>query len=145
MRIMQRVLETIVQWGDCDEQGIVFYPRYFYWMDCGFQGLLRPHGWSQRALRKQFGVLGTPLVRAEADFVSPVSYEAPLTVEAAISRWGGSSFEVAYRGLSDGAVVFNGAEVRVWLVPGDDKPRGSSVAQEFRAALGPAVPRQNGR
>ncbi len=30
-----------VEWGDCDETGIVFYPNYFCWFDCGFQRLLR--------------------------------------------------------------------------------------------------------
>jgi acyl-CoA thioester hydrolase len=50
-----------VEWGDCDEAGIVFYPNYFYWFDCTYQRWLRKHGLSQRELRRRFkGV--TPLV-----------------------------------------------------------------------------------
>ncbi len=136
---MQSVLETIVQWGDCDEQGVVFYPRYFYWMDCGYQGLLRSRRLNQRMLRARFGVVGTPLVKAEATFAAPVTYEDRLIVEAEIARWGDSSFAVAYRGLSGGRVVFSGNEIRVWLMPGDGSPRAMTVPAEFRAALGAAA------
>jgi len=24
--------EFPIEWGDCDEAGIVFYPNYFYWL-----------------------------------------------------------------------------------------------------------------
>ena len=38
----------MVEWGDCDEAGIVCYPNYFYWLDCTFQRWLRSVGLSQR-------------------------------------------------------------------------------------------------
>jgi 4-hydroxybenzoyl-CoA thioesterase len=132
---MQVFLETMVQWGDCDEQGIVFYPRYFYWMDCAFHGLLRSIGLNQRKLRDKFGVLGTPLVKATATFASPATYDQRLAVEAEVVKWGGRSFEVAYRGLSDGRTIFEGNEVRVWLVQGQDNAQGAPIPEEFRAAL----------
>ncbi len=136
---MRVVLETIVQWGDCDEQGIVFYPRYFYWMDCAFHGLLRSTGTNQRRLREQFGILGTPLVKATATFAAPISYDQKLIVETDVARWGTSSFELAYRGLSDGTNVFEGRETRVWLLPGRDKAQGAPIPEEFRAALAKAL------
>ncbi|MFL6305101.1 MAG: acyl-CoA thioesterase [Candidatus Sulfotelmatobacter sp.] len=136
---MQVVLQTMIQWGDCDEQGIVFYPRYFYWMDCAFHGLLRNIGLNQRALRSKFGLLGTPLVKATATFVAPASYDQRLVVKADVARWGGGSFEVAYRGLSDDVTIFEGNEVRVWLVPGHDKPHAAPIPEEFRFALGSAA------
>jgi 4-hydroxybenzoyl-CoA thioesterase len=132
---MQVVLETIIQWGDCDEQGIVFYPRYFYWMDCAFHGLLRTIGLNQRKLRSQFGVVGTPLVKATASFASSASYDQWLAVEAEVAAWGGSSFEIAYRGLSDGVPIFEGNEIRVWLMPDHDKAYAAPVPEEFRSAL----------
>jgi acyl-CoA thioesterase FadM len=55
---MRRVLETMIEWGDRDDQGIVFYPRYFYRMDCAYQGLLRRSGLSQRELRSELGAFG---------------------------------------------------------------------------------------
>lgn len=133
---MQPTLETIIQFGDCDEVGIVFYPRYFYWIDSAFQGLLRSHGWSQRKLRAQFGTAGTPLVKATATFLATATYEDVLTVSAGIARWGNSSFEVGYRGTVDGRAVFEGWETRVWLVPTGGRPKAGAIPEGFRKMLG---------
>ncbi len=115
---MQVALETIIEWGDCDEAGIVFYPRYFYWMDCAFQKFLRLRDLSQRELRSKFGARGTPLVSAKADFRAPATYDQPLVVKAAVIEWGRSSFRLAYRGLSQDTLIFEGEETRIWAVPG---------------------------
>ena len=42
-----------VEWGDCDEAGIVYYPRYFYWMDCAFHRFLLARGLSYRQAEYQ--------------------------------------------------------------------------------------------
>ena len=53
-----------VEWGDCDEAGIVYYPRYFYWMDSAFHRLLRARDLSYRAFKQRFGA-ELPLVDVE--------------------------------------------------------------------------------
>lgn len=133
---MTPTLETIIQFGDCDEAGIVFYPRYFYWMDSAFQGLLRQHGWNQRRLRTQLATAGTPLVRATANFLAPATYDDVLTVSAGIARWGNSSFEIGYRGTVGGRAVFEGWETRVWLVQTGGKPRAGAIPVELHRMLG---------
>ena len=133
---MQPTLETIIQWGDCDEAGIVFYPRYFYWMDSAFQGLMRVHGLNQRKLRSTFGMAGTPLVNATANFLSPATYDDPLVVAAGIARWGNSSFEVGFTGTVAGRPVFEGRETRVWLVPTGAKPKAGAIPEAFRKVMG---------
>ena len=132
---MPPALETIIHWGDCDEQGVVFYPHYFYWMDCAYHGLLRRSGLSLRMLRSQFGVIGTPLVKATATFLASATSEQRLSIEAEVSRWGTTSFDIAYRGSCEDRPVFEGSETRVWLLPGDTAPRPGVVPSEFRAAL----------
>ena len=69
-----------IEWGDCDEAGIVFYPNYFYWLDCAFQRLLRARGLSQRELRKRFGAV-TPIVQAHCDFKAPARYDDVLDID----------------------------------------------------------------
>ena len=136
---MKPVLETTIEFGDCDESGIVFYPRYFYWMDCAFHGLVRAHGWNQRKLRETFGIAGTPLVRASANFLSPATYDDRLTVSAGIARWGKSSFELAYRGAVDGRAIFDGSETRVWLTRASGRHKASAIPEAFRDTLGAAI------
>ena len=67
--------EVRIVWGDCDEQGIVFYPKYFYWMDSAFQSLLRDAGQSVRAMREGFGIVGIPIVEANARFLASATHE----------------------------------------------------------------------
>ncbi len=62
MKNMGSQLDVRIVWGDCDEQGIVFYPKYFCWMDSAFQSLLRDAGQSLRAMREGHGIVGIPIV-----------------------------------------------------------------------------------
>ena len=88
--------ELIVEWGDCDEAGIVFYPNYFYWFDCTFQRMLRSRELGQRQLRSRFGAV-TPLVDVGAKFLGPVRYDDVLRIEAAVVDWAERKFRTAYR------------------------------------------------
>ena len=133
---MKPTLETIIQFGDCDEAGIVFYPRYFYWMDSAFQGLLREHGWNQPKLRSLFGTIGTPLVKATASFVAPATYDDVLVVHSGVARWGNSSFDITYKGVVGGRHVFDGSETRVWMIPTGGRPKGGAIPEGFRKMLG---------
>ena len=58
-----------VEWGDCDEAGIVYYPRYFYWMDCAFHRFLRARGLSYREFKR--GVVHWKNGRWEARTTGP--------------------------------------------------------------------------
>ncbi|WFU41528.1 acyl-CoA thioesterase [Bradyrhizobium sp. CB82] len=102
-----------VEWGDCDEAGIVFYPNYFYWFDCAYQRWLRKLGLGQRELRRRFNGV-TPLVDVGARFVKPVRYDDELVIYAETTAWGQRRFQVDYR-LSVGNVeVASGFEQRAW-------------------------------
>ena len=75
MKSMGSQLDVRIVWGDCDEQGIVFYPKYFYWMDSAFQALLRDAGQSLRAMREGYGIVGIPIVEANARFLASSTHE----------------------------------------------------------------------
>jgi YbgC/YbaW family acyl-CoA thioester hydrolase len=127
--------ENIIAWGECDAAGIVYYPRYFNFMDEAFQALMRKAGFSHHRLRNEFKV-SVPIVDTAAKFISPASFEDKLVVEADIAHWGSKSFRVNYRGSRDGVPVFEGHEVRVWAAissAGDITT--AAIAPEFRAAM----------
>jgi len=77
-------------------------------MDCAFQRFIRNKGLGRRQLRATHGARGTPLASAKADFRSPVRYDQSLAIEARILDLGRSSFKIAYRGVSEGRLVFEG-------------------------------------
>lgn len=113
-----------IEWGDCDEAGIVFYPNYFYWLDCAFQRLLRARGLSQRTLRSSFGAV-TPIVQAHCDFKGPARYDDVLDIDIEVAADGERRFRVDYRLSSNGKAIGQGHEVRAWARVNDDGSLGS--------------------
>ena len=113
---MAAVFSVQIAWGDCDEQGIVYYPNYFYWMDSAFQALLRKAGLNLRIIREKFGAIGIPLVEAKACFLASATHEDALAIHAAVSHWGRTSFRVEYRAFRERELVFEGLEARVWAI-----------------------------
>ena len=101
MKNMRSQIEVRIVWGDCDEQGIVFYPKYFYWMDSAFQGLLRDAGQSVRAMRESFGIVGIPIVEANARFLASATHEEISELNREIRHWGETSLRVEYKGFAE--------------------------------------------
>jgi len=123
--------EITVEWGDCDEAGIVFYPNYFYWFDCTFQRLLRSRELGQRQLRSRFGAV-TPLIDVGAKFHAPVRYDDVLQVESEVVEWIERKFRVAYRVKRDTKMVAEGHELRAWAALSEGKLKGAAIPEEFR-------------
>ena len=133
---MKSQIEVRIVWGDCDEQGIVFYPKFFYWMDSAFQGLLRDAGQSLRGMREGFGVVGIPIVEANARFLASATDEEILRIESEIRRWGDTSLRVEYKGFCGARQIFEGFEARVWLGRASDgKPAPAAIPDAFKKAF----------
>lgn len=136
MTAMTHIHRFHVFFGDCDDAGIVFYPRFFNWFDNAFCDWTRTLGLGQRAMRRRFGVHATPIVDAGASFRAPARCDDLLAIEARAIEWGRSSFRVAYRASRDDTPVAEGFEVRVFVAQ-DAQGRFEpvSVPPEFREAL----------
>lgn len=123
-----------IEWGDCDEAGIVFYPRYFYWFDSAYHRWCRSVGINQRRLKARFNAV-TPLVDVGATFRSPATYDDELTVTVTIEEWRDKQFRVGYRLMVEDRLIAEGFEKRAWAVFDDGRLRGGIIAPAFRAAL----------
>ena len=136
MKSMGSQLDVRIVWGDCDEQGIVFYPKYFYWMDSAFQALLRNAGQSLRAMREGYGIVGIPIVEANARFLASATHEEVLSIEAEIRHWGETSLRVEYKGFCGDRQIFEGFEARVWLGRGSNgRPAAATIPEAFKKAF----------
>jgi YbgC/YbaW family acyl-CoA thioester hydrolase len=132
---MLHIFDATVSWGDCDPAGIVFYPRYFHWMDSAFHDLLCDRGFTARTLRERFGVV-TPIVEAGATFHAPAGPGDPLRIEVSIEHFGTRSFRVAYRFTRGETHLLDGFESRVWAAPKEGGGLATrEIPEEFREAL----------
>ena len=104
-----------VEFGDCDPAQIVFYPNFFRWMDAASLHFFRAVGmptWHE--LERQTGILGTPLVDAQARFLRPASYGDAIDVETSITEWRGKTFVMRHVIRRGDDVLVEGQEIRVF-------------------------------
>jgi YbgC/YbaW family acyl-CoA thioester hydrolase len=124
----------MVEWGDCDEAGIVYYPNFLYWMDSTYQRWLRSVGLSQRELKKRYGVV-TPVVDIGATFRAPARYDDELVITAEISEWTDRRYRVSYKLSVGTSLIADGFEVRAWALWSPTGIRGAPIEPAFRALL----------
>lgn len=122
-----------VEWGDCDDAGIVFYPNFFYWFDCTFQAMVRSVGLNQREVQARFKAI-TPLVDVGATFRSPVTYDDVITVHADIEEWAEKRIRIVYNVKCGDRLVATGFEKRAWAVHTPDGGiKGAPIPEEYKA------------
>jgi YbgC/YbaW family acyl-CoA thioester hydrolase len=107
--------EIIVEWGDCDPAGIVYYPSYFRWCDQATYRLFLKAGLRRDDVSSGQWREGTPLVAAECAFRRASQHGEKLVIESHVEKFGRSSFVIrhVFRDVS-GAVAAEGSETRIW-------------------------------
>jgi 4-hydroxybenzoyl-CoA thioesterase len=114
--LLTNTRRILVQWGDCDPAGIVWYPRYFEWFDASTAALFAAAGVSNNAMQKIWRILGIPMVDTRARFFIPSKFEDELTIESTVVEFRRSSFDVRHLMLRNGDLAVEGFETRVWTV-----------------------------
>lgn len=103
-------------WGDLDSLEIVFYPRYYEWMDaCGhlfFESL----GLNIRDLWKQRKILFS-LVETSCRYRSPGRYHDEIEIGVQIEDLTSKTVSLIYeiKRVSDGSLMVEGREKRICL------------------------------
>ena len=142
-RLEQTCVRVRVQvaWGDCDPAGIVFYPRFYAWMDQSSHLLAREMGVRREdQIPPNPDAVGFPLVASQADYLAPAYMDDLLEVRTWVSRVGRSSLRLRHeivRLTHDGEqLLVRGAEERVFIgrdAHGGMRPR--ELTAEMRAVL----------
>lgn len=117
-----------VTWGDCDPARIAYTARLPYfaldainaWWERHFDG----DGWFQLEVDRN---IGTPFVRLEMDFRSPVTPRHSLLCETAPIRLGTKSITFRVRGRQNNVLCFEGMFTCVF-----------TIADQFKSQAAPA-------
>ena len=128
-----------VEWGDCDPAGIIFYPRYYHFMDGAFQEFAASLGFSQRSLREEHGLVGTPLVDTGCRFLSPLTHGDETAIDVTVEHLGASSLRLAYAFNCGGRRTAEGFEARVFARESGGAIAKTEIPQEIRAAIEAAM------
>ncbi len=131
--------EIMVEWGDCDPAGIVYYPAYFKWFDQATYRLFRKAGLRRDDLTSGKFTEGAPLVAAECSFRRASQTGEKLVIESHVEKFGRTSFVVrhVFRDIS-GEIAAEGTETRIWAKKDGEASTLEAVAipDEMRQRLG---------
>src|ERR1700745_2285610 len=115
--------EFTIEWAHCDPAGIVFNSRFFEFFDWSswlmFEAAL---GVRPSELGATYGLVGIPLVDAQARFIKPAKFNDVADIASEVSEFRRSSFEVRHRILIGGELAVEGSETRVWAGGDPDDP-----------------------
>jgi 4-hydroxybenzoyl-CoA thioesterase len=105
-----------VEWGDCDPAGIVYFPRYFEWFDGSLFAFFEQAGLTKSEMIARYQIVGMPLVKASARFITPSTFGDRVVIETRIAEWRRSSFDVHHQLFRGSDLAVEGFETRVWTV-----------------------------
>ena len=133
----KEVVHTVqVEFGDCDPARIVWFPNFFRWIDAASRNYFVQCGvppW--HVLEHSHGIIGTPLVDAQASFRNPATYGEDLEIESWVEQWNTKSFVMRHVARRGDTVIAEGREVRVFAVRDADEPtriRAVEIPAEYR-------------
>ena len=114
--------DVIVHWGDTDPAKIVFYPNYFVWFDESTRLLWDSVGLNWNVLMDKYGVIGLPIVDAQARFLLPSRFRDEIVVETSIGKWSEKTFVMNHVIYNQGNKSAEGSETRVWALRHPEDP-----------------------
>ena len=106
--------KLIVNWGDCDPAGIVFYPNFYKWFDESHWFYFKKLGIPIPDLKVKYGIVGLPLVDTGAKFLVPCAQDKELTVKTSIEKITHKTFTFKHEILLEQTIAVSGYEVRIW-------------------------------
>ena len=131
------IVERKIMWGDLDSLGIVFYPRYYEWIDaCGHQffeainlnlGML----WHERKIL--FG-----LVETSCRYVKPGRYHQEISIMTNIDSMDKKTLVLKHiiRASADDVLMVEGLEKRICLDVSDPQNfRGMEIPEDIYTVL----------
>jgi len=137
----QYLVERKIMWGDLDSLGIVFYPKYYEWIDASghlfFEsiGLTIGELWQTRGL-----IFG--LVETSCRYFKPGRYYQRVSIATRIDTLESKAVRLKHTitSVSDGALMVEGFEKRICLDVSDpDNFRALDIPPDIREKLAAAI------
>jgi 4-hydroxybenzoyl-CoA thioesterase len=102
----------LVRFADLDPAGIAYYPNLVNFLHVALEDFFAGH--VGRTYPEVFGSgLGSPTVKVEMEFISPVRYGDHVHVKVAAEHVGRTSVRMRYEGSVSGRPVFNARNTMV--------------------------------
>ncbi|SDI40973.1 acyl-CoA thioester hydrolase [Alteribacillus persepolensis] len=127
-------LDVLINWGDTDMAGIVYYPNYFKWFDIAGHQFFRSCQLSPLTLEKERGVI-LPMIDVRCTFEKPLYYDDVITIETTVSEVNRKTIKLAHEVYRGKERTGFGYELRGWVEKTDTGIQAVPIPDEIRRIL----------
>ena len=107
-------IELQVDLEDTDMDGLVFYPRYFYWFDRATRAFLKSIGLNHNQLWSQYHYT-QPVTECGCQFIHPLRYDHSIRITTSVTEVHEQYFRLQHIIHNGDLLVGSGYEVRAWV------------------------------
>ncbi|MFD2924570.1 acyl-CoA thioesterase [Halobacillus naozhouensis] len=127
-------IDFLINWGDTDMAGIVYYPNYFKWFDIAGHQFFRSCGLSPKKLEEEQGII-LPMMDTRCTFKKPLYYDDLMTVVTKAVEVNNKTIKLTHEVYRDGDLTGHGYELRGWVKKYGHGIKAVSIPEEARLLL----------
>nr|WP_309101511.1 thioesterase family protein [Fredinandcohnia onubensis] len=106
--------QVIVNWGDTDKAGIVYYPNYFKWFDIAGHQFFRSCGLSPNTLEEERQII-LPMLDARCSFERTLLYDDIITIKTQVEEINTKTIKLRHEVYRGETRTGHGYEIRGWV------------------------------
>ena len=107
-------IDILVNWGDTDKAGIVYYPNYFKWFDIAGHQFFRNCDLAPSKLERERQII-VPLLDARCSFEKTLLYDDVITVRTVVEEINNKTIKLKHEVFNGETRTGHGYELRGWV------------------------------
>lgn len=127
-------LEVLVNWGDTDKAGIVYYPNFFKWFDIAGHQFFRSCQLSPVKLEEERGII-VPLLDVQCTFEKALLYDDLITIHTKVDEINRKTIKLRHAVYREGIRVAHGYELRGWVEKSEEGIKAVIIPEDVKAIL----------
>jgi acyl-CoA thioester hydrolase len=127
-------MQILVNWGDTDKAGIVFYPNFFKWFDIAGHQFFRSCNLSPAKLEEERGII-VPLLDVQCTFEKALLYDEIITIHTKVEELNRKTIKLSHVVYREGIRVAHGYELRGWVERSPEKIKAVLIPEDVMTIL----------
>lgn len=127
-------IEILVNWGDTDKAGIVYYPNFFKWFDIAGHQFFRSCDLAPAKLEEERRII-VPLLDVQCTFEKSLLYDDLITIHTKVEEINRKTIKLKHIVYRDGIRVANGYELRGWVEQSVEGIKAVLIPEDVKAIL----------
>lgn len=126
--------QVIVNWGDTDKAGIVYYPNYFKWFDIAGHQFFRSCGLSPNKLEEDRQII-LPMLDARCIFEKTLFYDDIITIRTEVEEIKTKTIQLKHEVFRGETRTGHGYEIRGWVRQTPDEIKAVPIPEDVLSIL----------